>query len=185
MFSITRAKRIAAAYDDMQHTPLRPDVAAAYEAFKCEVYHQYRELAGPIIDVLHVPYNPYDSSRELFADIRDNQCLAVYQGGDLPSDHPLRELAPRCRRLSYNDLFRAVHDYYGHYIPCAGFGPKGEDAAWYNHSRMFSPLAQRAMTTETRGQNSWFVEHNKPGQEPKVYAPQKTGILPDFAFDTD
>ena len=34
------------------------------------------------------------------------------------------------------------------------------------------------MTTETRGQTSWFFNH---GEKPGTFAEQKAGILPDFA----
>ena len=101
--------------------------------------------------------------------------------------------------LLVNDLFRAVHDYYGHTELGNGFGVIGEEMAWQNHSRMFSPNARRAMTTETRGQNSW-VNFNKNLRNPdgtmpkkgdnnyvspkeRPFADQKIGLLPDeFVF---
>ena len=41
--------------------------------------------------------------------------------------------------------------------------------AWNVHARMFSPLARRAMTTETRGQNSYvnFSGVNEKGRSIK------------------
>src|ERR1700676_5427448 len=43
---------------------------------------------------------------------------------------------------------------------------------------MMSPKGISAMTTEKRGQTSWFFNH---GEEPGQFAEQKAGILPDFA----
>jgi hypothetical protein len=71
-----------------------------------------------------------------------------------------------------NDMFRTVHDFFGHAASGRGFGKDGEEAAWVAHSVMFSPEARRAMTTETRGQNSYY---NKFGE----FAPQKAGLLPE------
>ena len=54
-----------------------------------------------------------------------------------------------------NDMFRAVHDIFGHAIPGTSFGPNGEERAWFCHACMCMPLARPALTTETRGQNCW------------------------------
>ena len=99
------------------------------------------------------------------------------------------------KTLLVNDVFRFVHDFFGHTELGNGFGPIGEENAWMVHSRMYSPEARRAMTTETRGQNSW-VNFNKglrreDGSMPKrddadyiplsqrPFAEQKMGLLPD------
>jgi hypothetical protein len=57
--------------------------------------------------------------------------------------------------LTANEMFRAVHDFYGHAVHGNPFGPKGEEIAYGAHSQMFSPLARMAMASETRGQNSF------------------------------
>jgi hypothetical protein len=52
---------------------------------------------------------------------------------------------------------------------------------------MYSPLARMAMTSETRGQNSWLNygphgEKNRTARtEDTVFAPQKIGVLPHWA----
>jgi hypothetical protein len=75
------------------------------------------------------------------------------------------------KKLLLNDLFRFVHDAFGHGKLGNSFGPVGEENAWYVHSQMFSPDARRAMTSETRGQNSWVnfgpQLRNKDGSLPK------------------
>ena len=53
---------------------------------------------------------------------------------------------------------------------------------------MYSPEALPAMTTETRGQNSWVnfgphaAQNKGASAADTVYAPQKTGILPDWVM---
>jgi hypothetical protein len=70
-----------------------------------------------------------------------------------------------------NDMFRAVHDYFGHLGSGRGIDAHGEDAAYQKHAAMFSPLARGALATETRGQNNVL---RQTGGFPE----QKVGILP-------
>jgi len=93
----------------------------------------------------------YKSSKELFEDIDKRGHMFVYQGGD---PHDFLGQADPDTGLSYNEMFRAVHDYFGHAVHRNQFGPVGEETAWAAHSQMFSPLARIAMSSETRGQNS-------------------------------
>ena len=97
--------------------------------------------------------------------------------------------------LLVNDVFRFVHDFFGHTERGNSFGPVGEENAFDVHARMFSKEARRAMTTETRGQTSWvnFGKHlrNEKGEiikkgEPgyispteRPFAQQKIGLLPE------
>lgn len=57
--------------------------------------------------------------------------------------------------LLVNDVFRIIHDIFGHAMNGYGFGPIGEDKAWFTHMQMFTLVAAAALTTETRGQNCW------------------------------
>jgi hypothetical protein len=88
--------------------------------------------------------------------------------------------------VTYNDLFRAVHDVFGHAKEGVGFRHDGEENAWRQHLHMYSPTARPAMTAETRGQNSWvnfgpMGEANQlADQANTVYAEQKAGILPEW-----
>ena len=80
------------------------------------------------------------------------------------------------------------HDLFGHAAEGYGFGPRGEENTWIKHSQMFSAEAQKALTTETRGQNSWinFGVHNYDSEGnhkniPLKYRPygvQKVALLP-------
>jgi len=93
----------------------------------------------------------YGSSKEMLRDIYNNKHLYVFQGGD---PHEFLHHVDPATGLNENEMFRAVHDFYGHAVHGNEFGPKGEEKAWAAHSGMFSPLAQAAMSSETRGQNS-------------------------------
>ena len=48
-----------------------------------------------------------------------------------------------------NGIFRAVHDYYGHYKTKGNFKPEGEFKAWKAHLKMFSKIARQVLNTET------------------------------------
>ena len=183
-----------AAFQNMEHAPKDPHVVAAYDALKREIKDQYDHLVsrGVKFEPWTKEGQPYANSKEMVADARGNRHLAYFpsKGGfgsdDRFNDHPLMEQVPgHPEGTVYNDLFRAVHDYFGHAIHGHQFGPTGELRAWVEHARMFSPLARKALTTETHGQNSWvnFGPH-EPWKKPiteRPYADQKAGILPEEA----
>jgi hypothetical protein len=93
----------------------------------------------------------YKGAKEMAGDVHGNEHLYVFQGGDRHDF--LNQVDPRTG-LNENEKFRAVHDLFGHAIHGNEFGPAGEEKAWGIHKQMYSPLAQLAMTAETRGQNS-------------------------------
>jgi hypothetical protein len=188
------AKNVADAYDAMKHDPTDPKVAKSYAAFKAETLAQYKQMqkAGVKVD-LNKDY-PYTNPREMHEDVRANNHMSIYpteagfgSGDAAPSDHPLMEKAPvqmGGKDATYNDLFRAVHDYYGHAAEGNGFRANGEYNAWRAHRQMYSPAARGAMDAETLGQNSW-VNSGPAGAQNKgasgadtIYADQKAGLLP-------
>ena len=91
-------------------------------------------------------------------------------------------------KVTANDLFRAVHDAFGHGLEGAGFRARGEENAWQGHVRLFVGPAVGAITTETRGQNSWlnygpYGEKNRKAKlEDTVFAEQKTGLMPEWTW---
>lgn len=195
-----RAKRIADAYETMKHAPDDPDVKAAYEAMIRETLDQYDAIlkTGLVVEFIEPGKDPYPNPRMAIDDVVQNNHLWVFptdtgfgtsESFDA-SKNPL--LAPTTYKISgkvatANDIFRAVHDYFGHIKNGVGFRADGEENAWRSHSSMYSPLARRAMTTETRGQNSWlnygpYGEKNRTAKtEDTVFADQKTGLLPEWA----
>lgn len=70
-----------------------------------------------------------------------------------------------------NDMFRAVHDVFGHLGSGRGIDFNGEEGAYQKHAAMYSPLARGALATETRGQNSGLRVHGD-------FQDQKIGLLP-------
>lgn len=193
------AKRIAQAYQNMKHDPLDPRVKAAYDALIRETLAQYQLIKATGLKVEFIPegQDPYAASpRMAIEDVRNNNHLWVFptdSGYGMDKDaeflknnpllQPTDEYIGR-RQLLANDVFRIVHDYFGHIQEGNGFRADGEENAWRIHASMYTPLARAAMTSETRGQNSWlnFGPHGKKNRNAKnaetVYAEQKIGLLP-------
>jgi hypothetical protein len=74
-----------------------------------------------------------------------------------------------------NDMFRAVHDVFGHCGTGRGVDRHGEEAAFRKHSLMFSPLARKALATETRAQNHAMIAAGG------VFQTQKVAVMPHWA----
>lgn len=202
-----RAERIAAAYTDMEDNHSDPLTKASYDAMIKETMAQYKAAkdAGFKAEFWHPDKqeDPYKASPRLATeDVRNNHHMWVYptyagygSGDPISEDdakkNPLLQLTGETWNgipVTVNDVFRAVHDYYGHAKEGVGFRGDGEENAWRAHASMFSPLARLAMTSETRGQNSWLNygphgEHNRTARtEDTIFAPQKIGVLPHFAL---
>ena len=82
-----------------------------------------------------------------------------------------------------NDKFRAVHDTFGHAAIGRGFSRHGEEAAFLSHRQMFPPEAHAALTSETRGQNS-FLNYGPTGDFPDQSPGTKLIGLPSWASAT-
>lgn len=225
------ATRIANAYEEMKHDPKNPKVKEAYDDLIRQTTDQYNALMNAgyeftFFDGKTDPYqgNPVDAMR----DLRENKRMAVYgtydgygtegiTGANI-EDNPM--LAPtglqwpdqsgKMHDVTANDLFRAVHDAFGHGLEGAGFRARGEENAWQAHARLFTGPAVAAITSETRGQNSWLNfnpkllkdvvgeekarslhpdnwqnitvgEHNRTAKlDDTIFAEQKTGLLPEW-----
>lgn len=167
-----RASQMAGVYARLKSDPTNPEVQRAYRALVDETKAQYQALQDAGYRFEFVDEDPYKSSAEMTRDLRENRRLRVFKSKE--GDHPL--LSPE-----ENTIFRAVHDAIGHGAGGSQFGPHGEELAYRKHAAMFSPLARRAMATETRGQNSWvnFGPHRAlpPAQRP--FAEQKAALWPE------
>jgi RNA polymerase sigma factor (sigma-70 family) len=205
-----RARRLAQAYEAMEHAPSDPAVREAYADLIRQTTDQYRALeeAGYqfyFFDETTDPYNgnPWNAMR----DLRANRRIAVFatEAGfgsgatDIDvSDNPLMSdtgiewpwgspTGPKKPVLA-NDLFRAVHDAFGHGLEGAGFRARGEENAWQAHARLFTGPALGALTSETRGQNHWlnygpYSEKNQTAKvEDIIFADQKTGLMPEWTW---
>ena len=192
---------IADAFDDLPINDLgNPKVRKAYEELARELSSQYQAL--PInVEVWEGEGEPYTNSNAMRKDVSENNHLYIYgteaktfgPPGVVYDNHPMLKRTAftdmNDNPLLVNDLLRAVHDYYAHTMAPNKFGPLGEEAAWQNHMLMTrSPWARWALTSETRGQNSW-VNFNRLQTSPTIradilpiterqFSEQKTALLP-------
>jgi hypothetical protein len=221
------SKRISDAFIAMKHEPQNLEVAKAYRQMIRETEDQFKAIIDAGYSVIMDDNASYNSSEDMINDLRDNKKLDIYSteagfGGAPITDEQRRDnplLAEtkykdaNGRTLLANDLFRFVHDFFGHSELGNSFGPKGEENAWNVHARMYSPLARRAMTTETRGQNSFVnfsgtndkirdlqdlaIQQRKDGDdagaevtaqkiiELMTFAEQKVGLMPEEFSEID
>lgn len=202
-----RAKRIAEAYERLDHNPKDPEVQAAYREMADQTLDQYRALedAGYEFyfgnpDGEYLTTSPFNAIRELRSDKR----MGVFKTtldtfGDDSSgvlDSPLLEDTGLVWKdwqgndvpVLVNDLFRAVHDAFGHSMEGSSFRARGEENAWQAHIRLYTGKAIGAVTTETRGQNSWvnfgpYGEQNATASgADTTYAEQKVGLMPEWTW---
>ena len=199
-----RSRRIAAAYEAMSDNPDDPLTKASYSALAKETMAQYQaaKAAGFKAEFWHPGKqdDPYKASPRLAVeDVRNNHHMWVYPtyagygsgeitDEDVKKNPMLQGTGEHWNGIpvTVNDVFRAIHDYYGHAKEGVGFRADGEENAWRAHASMFSPLARMAMTSETRGQNSWlnYGPHGEANRgartEDTIFAPQKVGVMPDW-----
>ncbi|WP_233196960.1 MULTISPECIES: hypothetical protein [Micromonospora] len=168
----------AAIADAYVAAPHRDEQAyAAYAAFCRETVQQYHFLVGRAefgglgVTVCIVDEDPYADVESMIDDVRQRR-LKVWASAASGNPHPYLSDGE-------NDMFRAVHDVFGHAASGRGFDRHGEEAAWLKHSTMYSPLAVRAMTTETRGQNCAQI-FRYGGRR---FAEQKAVLLPRLFSD--
>lgn len=220
------SKAIASEYDKMKNNPTDPEVKAAYDAMIDETISQYEEIIGNGYVVEVNNEEPYSSSGDMISDLKDNKRMKIFSTesgfGDEPITDQQRKDNPLLQETKFkdvngvpllaNDLFRFVHDFFGHAKFGNGFGPVGEENAWRIHSAMYSEPARRAMSSETRGQNSWVNfsgvndkvfelrdkarELRKQGKideandlvgkvyEDMKFADQKVGLMPEWVSET-
>ncbi|QKX06435.1 hypothetical protein HN014_16450 [Aquimarina sp. TRL1] len=198
---------IADLFENAVHSPFDPMVQAAYTQLAEEVVSQFSFLKSKE-NIVFEPYTgegePYADSFEMLKDIHQHHLYFFTTSSGFGED-TLPESSIMLQKtgiyiddyeLVINDIFRIVHDIFGHAMEGYGFGPIGEDYAWFEHLKMFSPLAAAALTTETRGQNCWvnFGPHMRDAkgnlrskEDPKWLAPnkrpfaeQKMALLPEY-----
>jgi hypothetical protein len=221
------SRKIAEAYAKMENNPNSPDVKAAYNALAKETLAQYKALLAAGYEIEISEENFYKNSQEMIDDVVKNKRIKIFSTeagfGNKPISKKSRKENPMLMEsgmkdkngvpLLNNDLFRAVHDIIGHGELGNSFGAIGEENAFQIHARLYSPLARKALATETRGQNSFvnfsgindkvslMVEEARKlraeGKEAeaqnlveKIYedlsfAEQKMGILPEEFYSID
>lgn len=184
--NVSVAKKLAEFYDSAKDSPSDPAVAASYQALADETLAQYQVIkdAGYTIELFTGKGEPYKSSADMVADVRDNKHLYFLKTeGNFTGDQANPMLRPGPDGLLVNDVFRAVHDFFGHAKEGYQFGPRGELNAWKAHSTMFTDAAQGSLAAETLAQNSWvnYGKHVKEGTplKDRPFAEQKAVVVPD------
>jgi hypothetical protein len=196
-----RAAKIADEFEKMKDDPTNPKVKASYEAMVKETLAQWEVIKKTGLQVEWVKpgqKDPYALSPRLAAmDVSENNHwwgfptdLGYGSGGsDTSKDNPLLRPTGEViggRAVVANDVFRIVHDMMGHFKEGNGFRAEGEENAWRSHAAMYSDAARPAMTSETRGQNSWLnygphgVTNRTADAEHTIFAPQKIGLMPEW-----
>jgi hypothetical protein len=166
--------RVAKAYETAPQGTHR--VRKAYEAFAHETRQQYDYLTRPQehgglgVKVEVVDQDPYRHHGEMISDLQRNNRLRVLSTKTTGSHPYLSD--------EENDMFRAVHDAFGHAAIGRSFSRHGEEAAFHSHVQMYSPHARQAMAAETRGQNSAFIYRSGGGKFPE----QKLVQMPDWTM---
>ena len=160
---INRAERLAEEYGKMSHSPQDPKVKEAYQNLINQTLAQYNILVEAgyqfyFFDESNDPYNgnPMSAMEELrnekrmgsFAteagfgsgatelNVEDNPMLT-----DTGLEWGFGSVDGKKKRVLANDLFRAVHDAFGHGLEGASFRARGEENAWQAHARLFTGSA--------------------------------------------
>jgi len=199
----------AAAADIFEQLPMFDDNAIPYyNKFIQETNMQYQVLLDAGMEFEVVDGDPYTPNRaghqQMIADM-ENSKLKVLATEAGFGDEATSKLNPMLAESKYtdvngrvmleNDVFKAVHDTFGHGMRGNTFGPVGEYNAWLAHKEMYSADARRVMTTETLGQNTFTnygphmrdangnllgksdAGYIKPADRP--FASQKVALMPE------
>lgn len=163
---------LAKAYDTVVDT-VDPEIEKIYlEKFIPELDSQYKYLSDPeagqgiVFEFKKRPASGahYQTPEQMTEAIDNKRFLVDSHAGDLegseingmtllgrelPAEHPARAQGA----TTYNDIYRAVHDVFGHARLGNSTTREGEDIAYMYHAQMFSPEARKALFLETRAQN--------------------------------
>ena len=200
---------IADGYDALRHSPNEPETKASYDALMSETRQQYDKLTEGGLKVTKLKKNQvgYTTAEEMHNDIASGNLkyFATEHGYGANSekfqDHPMLTgsgiVGEDGKEVANNDLFRIVHDINGHNLANkADFSPEGEHSAFLKHREQYTPLAGKALFTETAGQANWGIFNKKSGgknmrlisqgRESEIeFAEQKAGLFPDSMINKE
>jgi hypothetical protein len=182
-------RRVARWYDRAPVLAYDARLRRRYDRFKQETARQYHAIvdAGITVAPWLRPGQPYQSSAELSESVRATGTIYVYlttagHGTSSHRFHPLREpsgIAVAGVEFAYNDLFRAVHDIFGHVMDGNSFSARGEFRAAFCHMGLYSADVHPVLFTEQVAQICWyyFGPHLQRGA-PRRYPEQKVFEFP-------
>lgn len=200
---------IADGYDALRHSPNEPETKASYDALMSETRQQYDKLTEGGLKVTKLKKNQvgYTTAEEMHNDIASGNLkyFATEHGYGANSekfqDNPMLTgsgiIGADGKEVANNDLFRIVHDINGHNLANkADFSPEGEHSAFLKHREQYTPLAGKALFTETAGQANWGIFNKKSGnknmrlisqgRESEIeFAEQKAGLFPDSMINKE
>jgi len=147
----------------------QPGLRESYASMGQHVRSQYAHMTKPEAEggmgITHevTPHDPYPTPGGMASDLTENKRIKTFSS-ETTGPHEFFS-------HEENDMFRAVHDVFGHAAIGRGFSRHGEEAAFLAHRQMFPPEAHAALASETRGQNSFLnysPENQFPSQEGKL-----------------
>jgi hypothetical protein len=151
---------------------------ASYDALEEGTWRQYDHLAKPKskggmgLHVNVVPYDAYgrEDKSQPFADhwqniIRDAKHDVAENGRIEALSTAATGGTPNFRNPETNDLFRAVHDVWGHIASNRGVDRQGEEGAFQHHRQLYPPVARPALANQLREQIGYMQRY---GDFPKL-----------------
>lgn len=168
--------------DDRQNSEMKE----SYRAFLDETKKQYEYLVsqGYVIEPWMGEGEPYGVNSDLVRkDVLENKHLYYLRSRSATGDNNETDTAENYAPFEstgivingddvlFNDLFRAVHDIFGHAMVKNTFSAQGELNAYKTHSPMYSNKAQKALFLETVVYNAYYKKN-------KNYAPRKIYDIP-------
>jgi hypothetical protein len=180
-FNPRRAHATYLAYRDAQRQGGEtPGIRESYAVMREHIGKQFDFLTKPEAEgglgfsVEFTEHDPYPSAAAMAEDVANKRIKAMKTSSTGGHTYFTNE---------ENDMFRAVHDVFGHAALGRNFSREGEEAAYLSHRQMFPPEAHAAVTSELRGQNAFLnygPERDFPDQSPGT---PLVG-LPDWASST-
>ena len=199
---------LAAAQEKAVHNPKSDAVAKAYRSLTAETRTMFDALKIKV-EVFTGPGEAYASPLAMFNDVVKNKRIKIRLSstmfGTSPgnADHPMYApsgvvAADGKTILSHNDVFRIVHELYGHAPNGLRYQPRDAYNAYHTHRMLYTKEAVPALLTETLAQSAWqnYGAHMRrsdgtvPDQydadylplEQRPFAQQKAYVLPDMVF---
>ena len=206
------SKMISEAYEQTDEYSDSKEVTESYKALEEDTIKQYEFIVSKGLSVSRWKGSgePYPNSKSMLKDVRENNHLYFLPnseafGKEEDSTEERLGLKPTDiylddgYKMTLSEVFRVVHDYFGHGILGNQFGAVGEENATLQHLDLYSEKALPAVVFQTRGQNSWvnFSRVNdealrkmkegretsneellKQGQDEFKFATPKDNILP-------
>jgi hypothetical protein len=130
--------KIANAYEELEHSPDNFLVKICYEQLAREVLNQF-DFLNERENIIYEPFTsegePYENSYEMLKDIHQNHLFffktesGFGENNSSESNKMLEKTDFKYNGYEFviNDIFRIVHDIFGHAMNGYSFGPKGED----------------------------------------------------------